>query len=78
MLWGLTPDGANLLWMLFIFYVGFFAAESALNFVNAILPSLGTNEEVGRISGSGAAFGYWVAWYHCSPCFCYWPKVMQA
>lgn len=59
MLWGLTPDGANLLWMLFIFYVGFFAAESALNFVNAILPSLGTNDEVGRISGSGAAFGYW-------------------
>ena len=59
MLWGLTPDGANLLWMLFIFYVGFFAAESALNFVNAILPSLGSQEQVGRISGSGAAFGYW-------------------
>ena len=59
MLWGLTPDGANLLWMLFIFYVGFFAAESALNFVNAILPSLGNEKEIGRISGSGAAFGYW-------------------
>ena len=38
MLWGLTPDGSSLFWMLFIFYVGFFAAESALNFVNAILP----------------------------------------
>ena len=59
MLWGLTPDGSNLFWMLFIFYVGFFAAESALNFVNAILPSLGNNKEIGRISGSGAAFGYW-------------------
>ena len=59
MLWGLTPDGANIMWMLVIFYVGFIAAESALNFINAILPSLGTKEEIGRISGSGAAFGYW-------------------
>lgn len=59
MLWGLTPDGSSLILMLIIFYVGFFAAESALNFVNAILPSLGNDDEVGRISGSGAAFGYW-------------------
>ncbi len=58
-LWGLTPDGASLILMLVIFYAGFFAAESALNFVNAILPSLGNEKEVGRISGSGAAFGYW-------------------
>lgn len=36
-----------------------FASESALNFVNAILPSLGTDKQIGRISGSGAAFGYW-------------------
>lgn len=59
MLWGLTPDGATIFLTLIIFYVGFFAAESALNFVNAILPSLGNDQEVGRISGSGAAFGYW-------------------
>lgn len=59
MLWGLTPDGANLIWMLIVFYLGFIAAESALNFVNAILPSLGDDAEIGRISGSGAAFGYW-------------------
>ena len=59
MLWGLTPDGTALILMLIMFYLGFFAAESALNFVNAILPSLGNDEEVGRISGSGAAFGYW-------------------
>lgn len=59
MLWGLTPDGSRLILMLVIFYVGFFAAESALNFVNAILPSLGTDKEIGRISGSAAAFGYW-------------------
>ena len=58
-LWGLTPDASGFIWYLVIFYVGFFAAESALNFVNAILPSLGTKDEIGRISGSGAAFGYW-------------------
>lgn len=59
MLWGLTPDGSALILILILFYVGFIAAESALNFVNAILPSLGNDREVGRISGSGAAFGYW-------------------
>ncbi|WP_394151792.1 MFS transporter [Loktanella salsilacus] len=58
-LWGLTPDGAGLYVILLLFYVAFFASESALNFVNAILPSLGTDREIGRISGSGAAFGYW-------------------
>ena len=59
MLWGLTPDGSALILMLVIFYAGFFAAESTLNFVNAILPSLGNEKEIGRISGSGAALGYW-------------------
>ncbi|WP_375279432.1 MFS transporter [Pseudooctadecabacter sp.] len=58
-LWILQPDGTNLFLVLILFYVGFVAAESALNFINAILPSLGTKDEVGRISGSGAAFGYW-------------------
>ncbi|WP_090158186.1 MFS transporter [Loktanella sp. DSM 29012] len=59
MLWNLTPDGAWIYMALIVFYAAFFCAESALNFVNAILPSLGNRQEVGRISGSGAAFGYW-------------------
>lgn len=58
-LWVLMPHGGGLVLALVIFYVGFIAAESALNFVNAILPSLGNKDEIGRISGSGAAFGYW-------------------
>lgn len=58
-LWMLQPDGTGLFLVLFIFYVGFIASESALNFTNAILPSLGTKTEIGKISGSGAAFGYW-------------------
>ncbi len=59
MLWGLLPDGSNIILILVVFYVGFIAAESALNFTNAILPSLGNDQEIGRISGSGSAFGYW-------------------
>ena len=58
-LWYLTPDSSRLYLFLILFYLGFIAAESALNFVNAYLPSLGTKEEVGKISGSASAFGYW-------------------
>jgi UMF1 family MFS transporter len=58
-LWGLLPDSSSVWLYMAIFFVGFVAAESSLNFVNAILPSLGDDKEVGRISGSGAAFGYW-------------------
>ena len=58
-LWWLTPDSSSLMLFLILFYVGFIAAESALNFINAYLPSLGTPDEVGRISGSGSSFGYW-------------------
>ncbi len=58
-LWFMQPDSSSLILFLILFYVGFIAAESALNFVNAFLPSMGTDEEIGRISGSGASFGYW-------------------
>ncbi|KJZ21102.1 MFS transporter [Loktanella sp. S4079] len=58
-LWGLMPDSSSVWLYMAIFFIGFIAAESALNFTNAILPSLGNDEQVGRISGSGAAFGYW-------------------
>lgn len=57
-LWFTVPDGASLWWMLAAFALGFIGAEYALIFTNAQLPSLGTDEEVGRISGSGFAFGY--------------------
>ena len=58
-LWFMKPDTSSLYLFLLIFYIGFIAAESALNFINAYLPSMGTDEEVGKVSGSGAAFGYW-------------------
>ena len=43
---------------LILFSIAFIAAELALVFTNAILPSLGNRREVGKISGSGAALGY--------------------
>lgn len=58
-IWYLYPDGTNLHLIMVTFFVGFVAAELALNFANAFLPSLGTKEEVGQISGSALAFGYW-------------------
>jgi MFS transporter, UMF1 family len=57
-LWFTAPDGSNLTWMLMAFAFGFIGAEFALIFINAQLPSLGTNEEIGQISGSGFSFGY--------------------
>ncbi|MGX0976988.1 UMF1 family MFS transporter [Roseovarius sp. MBR-51] len=56
--WGTMPDGSNLWWGLMAFGFGFIGAEYALIFINSQLPSLGTAEEVGDLSGSGFAFGY--------------------
>ena len=58
-LWYAYPDASNLFLILFLFNVAMIAAEFALIFTNAILPSLGDKEEVGKISGNGAALGYW-------------------
>lgn len=58
-LWFLMPDGTHLLPVLALFWLGFVAGEAALNINNAQLPSLAAGGRVGRISGSGAALGYW-------------------
>lgn len=58
LLWFTAPDASNLYWMLAVFGLGFIGAEYALIFINAQLPGLGTKEEIGKISGSGFAFGY--------------------
>lgn len=58
LLWFTDPAAGNLYWMLAAFGMGFIGAEYALIFVNAQLPNLGTQDEIGKISGSGFAFGY--------------------
>lgn len=57
-LWFTALDGSNLYLMLGFFAFGFIGAEYALIFTNSQLPDLGGDEEVGKISGSGFAFGY--------------------
>ncbi|SHK35065.1 MFS transporter, UMF1 family [Shimia gijangensis] len=58
MLWTTDPSGGNMWWVLFAFGFGFVGAEYALIFVNSQLPGLTNDEEVGKVSGSGFAFGY--------------------
>ena len=57
-LWWTQPDGSNMLWMLCAFGIGFIGAEFALIFTNAQLPNLGPIKLIGKISGTGFAFGY--------------------
>ncbi len=56
--WFLAPDGNHLLLALTLFGIGLVGMEFATIFTNSMLPDLGTKEEIGRISGSGWAFGY--------------------
>ena len=58
MLWYMVPDGSAMWSSLVFFSIAFIAAELALVFTNAILPSLGDRQDVGKISGNGAALGY--------------------
>lgn len=58
-LWWLTPDPpAPVITALVLFGIGVIGMEFTAIFTNALLPGLAPREEIGRISGSGAALGY--------------------
>lgn len=57
-LWTLAPETPPLMQAVFFFVIGFVAMEFATSFTSALLPSLVEEKEVGRVSGSGFAFGY--------------------
>ena len=57
LLWYMLPDGSNMWSSLILFSIAFVAAELALVFTNAILPSLGGRNMVGQISANGVALG---------------------
>ena len=57
-LWWLTPTDPNLWQAVFFFGLGLVGIEMATIFTNALLPGLAPRDELGRISGSGFAFGY--------------------
>ena len=56
-LWWALPGGAYV-WPLVFIGIGVIGAELAQIFVNAMLPGLGSDKQIGVISGSGWAFGY--------------------
>jgi UMF1 family MFS transporter len=57
-LWWTLPDMPGLFWPVFWFSLGFIGMELATSFTNALMPDLTDHDDMGRISGSGFAFGY--------------------
>ncbi|MBK1634175.1 MFS transporter [Rhodovulum adriaticum] len=57
-LWLANPESFNLWLVLFFFGLGMVGLEFTTIFTNAMLPDLGPRDEMGRISGTGWAFGY--------------------
>jgi UMF1 family MFS transporter len=57
-LWQAAPGEMNLWFVMISFGIGLIGMEFATTFTNAMLPDLGSPKEIGRISGSGWAFGY--------------------
>ncbi len=57
-LWSLTPSQPPLVQAVILFGIGLIGVEFATIFTNALLPGLAPRHEIGRLSGSGYAFGY--------------------
>ena len=57
-LWWSAPGDFNIWWVMFAFCVGLIGMEFATTFTNAMMPDLAPPEDLGRVSGSGWAFGY--------------------
>lgn len=58
MLWYSSPDAFNVWAVMIWFCIGLIGMEFATTFTNAMLPDLAPREDIGRVSGSGWAFGY--------------------
>ncbi|MFN6951102.1 MAG: MFS transporter, partial [Albidovulum sp.] len=57
-LWWTVPGMPTLFWAAFWFGFGFIGMELATNFTNALMPTLAPHEDMGKVSGTGFAFGY--------------------
>lgn len=57
-LWYLTPQQPALIQAVALFGIGMIGLEFATIFTNAMLPGLAPRDEIGRLSGTGFAFGY--------------------
>lgn len=57
-LWWSAPDSFNIWQVMLFFCIGLIGMEFATTFTNAMLPDLAPREQLGKISGSGWAWGY--------------------
>lgn len=57
-LWWSAPGDFNVWWVMTAFAIGLIGMEFATTFTNAMMPDIAPPEDLGRISGSGWAFGY--------------------
>jgi MFS transporter, UMF1 family len=57
-LWYAAPGDFNITLIMLCFCIGLIGMEFATTFTNAMMPDLTTPAEIGRMSGSGWAFGY--------------------
>lgn len=58
MLWALTPVQPDLTGAMIWFGIGLIGMEFATIFTNALMPDLAGDQDMGKVSGSGFAFGY--------------------
>jgi UMF1 family MFS transporter len=56
--WWSAPDSFNVWFVMLFFCIGLIGMEFATTFTNAMLPDLAPREELGKVSGSGWAWGY--------------------
>ena len=56
--WFSAPDSFNIWQVMLFFCIGLVGMEFATIFTNAMLPDLAPREELGKVSGSGWAWGY--------------------
>ncbi|MBD3786555.1 MAG: MFS transporter [Sphingomonadales bacterium] len=57
-LWYAAPGNYSLILIMTSFAIGMIGMEFATTFTNAMLPDLAPRDEIGKVSGSGWAFGY--------------------
>ncbi|MFN4100104.1 MAG: MFS transporter [Pararhodobacter sp.] len=57
-IWFSAPADFNIWFVMLMFCIGLVGMEFATIFTNAMLPDLAPREELGRVSGSGWAWGY--------------------
>jgi MFS transporter, UMF1 family len=57
-LWSLAPGQPDLFMAMLFFGIGLIGMEFATIFTNSLMPDLAGDEDMGKVSGSGFAFGY--------------------